>query len=108
VGKLMRYLMHNLFPRGRSDCPTLLAALPGDVEAVAWGPTAETEAARDAVLANVGCGVSVLPAVLFQMPETDGVPAHWREVRVADMPQPWTWDAIDAACVAAGWFAAGE
>ena len=72
----MRYLLHNIY----GDADDLIASAPDDVTCVPFGWDAETEAARNALLADLGvAGVSGLPALLV---ERDGV---WVEIPAAGM-----------------------
>lgn len=98
-----RYLLHNIY----GDAVDLIATAPADVVCVPAGWDAATEAARNSLFAAMGIGgVSCLPALLHFVPEADTadgeggtftVPAHWAELRVADMARPWSWAAIEAA-----------
>lgn len=68
---------------------------PEDVECVAYGWTAEKEAARSELLASMRQSVSALPAVMVyaETPQLDddgsvvGYVSGWREYRVADLPR---------------------
>lgn len=102
----MMYLFHNVY----GDADELIATKPDNVQAVPFGWTDEIEANRNAILAQVNCSVSTLPALVFEVPEkmvvvgvlVDGVmedslarmPAHYEEIRIFDMPKPWNWAAI--------------
>jgi hypothetical protein len=100
---MTRYLIHNVY----GDADDLIATMPQDVEAVSAGWDADSEAARNALFASLGiAGVSALPALLYHVDEQatsdpyDGdiaVPAHWAELRIADLPKPWNWSVVDAA-----------
>lgn len=86
----MKYLVHNIY----GDCDALIATAPGDIEAVPRGWTPEAEAALAERLAAAElAGISCLPCLLEWLPEA----GQWVETRVADLPKPWAWDAIDAA-----------
>lgn len=86
----MKYLIHNVY----GDCDHLIATAPEGVECVARGWTAEEEAALAQRLAAAELnGVSCLPCLLEWVPQVQ----RWVETRVADLPLPWTWEAIDAA-----------
>lgn len=101
----MRYLVHNIY----GDADQLIANAPDDVICVPFGWTTDIELNRNRLLANLGLnGVSCLPVVLFLKPaeeitvttmnnqtEIINIAAHWKEVRVFDMPQPWNWADID-------------
>lgn len=99
----MRYLIHNIY----GDADDLIATKPEDVTCIPAGWTPEAEAARNELLASLGLdGVSCLPCLLHyvEAQEVDdeesgpvSIPAHWAEVRIADLPKPWAWEAIEAA-----------
>lgn len=102
---MTRYLVHNIY----GDADALIATAPDDVECVPAGWTPEVERARGELLASLGlAGVSCLPCLLHWReagtvddPELGAVdvPGHWAELRVADLPRPWTWGQIEAASV---------
>jgi len=101
---MTRYLVHNVY----GDAQSLIDSAPEDVVCVPFGWTPQVEEARNNLFSQLGVsGVSCLPAVLFFCPERTVsyvdeqgatqsmlVPPHWREVRVQDLQQPWTWEAI--------------
>jgi len=88
------YLFHNIY----GDAAELIVSAPDGVECVPWGPTAEAEAARNVKLAELNASISALPALLYWRDEVTiedvTIPAHWREIRICDLPQPWTWEQI--------------
>jgi len=102
----MMYLFHNVY----GDADELISTKPNDVQAVPFGWTDEIETARNELLNSLGCTVSCLPSIVFEVPEkmvvvgvlVDGVmeeslarmPAHYEEIRIFDMPKPWNWDDI--------------
>lgn len=84
----MKYLIHNIY----GDCDHLIASAPDDVECVPRGwSDAEEAALRERLQAAELAGISCLPCLL------EWVGDRWVETRVADLPQPWGWDAIFAA-----------
>lgn len=86
---MTRYLIHNVY----GDADDLVATAPADVECVPRLWDGNGEAYLINMLAELGIsGVSCLPVLLYWHED-----AHWAELRVADMPAPWTWAAIDAA-----------
>lgn len=91
---MTQYLFYNPDPRGadQTNVKEMLAALPPETVAVPFGWTAEIEAARNALLAQLGVsGISALPCLLYQ--NKDGV---WREERIADHPKTdWTWTKVE-------------
>jgi hypothetical protein len=78
----MRWLFHNIY----GDADGLIATAPDDVTCVPFGWDAETEQARNMLLAQLGVSVPALPWLVSD----DG-----KEVPVASLPQPWTWEAVD-------------
>ena len=99
----MRYFFHNIY----GDADELLASKPQDVQAIAFGWDEQSEAERNQLLSELNCGVSCLPSLIYwrnaysydsldenNQPVTITVPAHWEEIRVADIEKPWTWDKI--------------
>jgi hypothetical protein len=97
----MRYLFHNIY----GDADELIGSKPEDVLAVPFGWETEAEQERNRVLSELGAGVSTLPALLYfveeHMDTTSAsepflVPAQWRELRVSDLPKPWSWAQIEA------------
>ena len=100
---MTRYLIHNIY----DDAADLIATAPEDVVCIPAGWTVEAEDARNELLASLGLtGVSCLPVLIYWREagtaETDegpiDLPAGWVELRIADMPAPWDWAAITAAC----------
>lgn len=99
-----QYLFHNVY----GDANELIATEPESVVTVAWGPDEQTEAHRNEMIAELGITPSTLPSLIFWMPfkqiwtyinnepYLQDVPAHWAEVRVADLPKPWNWQEIIA------------
>lgn len=100
----MRYFFHNIY----GDQDGLLASKPQDVVAVPFGWDEQSEVNRNQLLSELNCGVSCLPSVIYwreeysyestdqnNQPVTITVPAHWEEIRVADIEQPWTWEKIE-------------
>lgn len=87
-----RYLLHSVY----GDAAGLIATAPADVICVPCGPDAESEAARAELIGAMGCGgPSCLPALFVYVPEIiDEAPGYWHEVRVAELPKPWTWEAM--------------
>jgi hypothetical protein len=97
----MRYLFHNVY----GDADELIASKPEDVLAVPFGWETEVEEERNRILNELGVGVSSLPALVHFVEEymdTSSasepflVPAHWKELRISDLPKPWTWAQIEA------------
>ena len=102
----MIYLFHNIY----GDADELIASKPADCEAVPFGWTPEVEEYRNNLLAQLGCTVSTLPAVVYyQAPYTTTITdistnevttiasgGKWEEVGVLHMDKPWTWEAIQA------------
>lgn len=99
----MRYFFYNIY----GDADDLLAQKPNDVTAIPFGWDDKSEATRNKLLSELDCGVSCLPSVIYWRNEysyesldqnnqtiTITVPAHWEEIRVADIEQPWTWNKI--------------
>lgn len=96
----MRYLFHNVY----GDADELIASKPEDVLAVPFGWETEVEEERNRILSELGVGVSSLPALVyfveeymddFSATEPFLVPAHWQELRISDLPKPWTWEQIE-------------
>ena len=78
----MRYLLHNIY----GDADHLINTAPDDVTCVPFGWDADTEQARNSLLASLGlAGVSQLPCLLV---EHDGV---WHEVSMAGT----TWEDVE-------------
>jgi hypothetical protein len=98
------YLFHNVY----GDADELISSAPENVVAVPFGWTDEIEANRNNLFNEMNYYASCLPSVAFWMNEVieeeheqDGmwvptlnIPAHWKEIRVEDMPKPWNWGAI--------------
>jgi hypothetical protein len=100
------YLFHNVY----GDAEGLIANKPTDVQCVPFGWTEEIETARNELIVQLNCTVSCLPSLVFLVPEkmvvvgvlVDGVieeslarfPAHYEELRILDMPKPWSWNTI--------------
>lgn len=84
----MRYLIHNIY----GDCDFLIATAPEDVECVPRGWTAEEEESlRQRLQAAELAGISCLPCLLEWLPDA----SEWVETRVANLPMPWGWAAIE-------------
>lgn len=93
---MTRYLFHNVY--GEAD--GLIQSKPSDVVAVPFGWTPDIEQARNALLQSLGTSVSCLPALLYQVQETDSETGEtrtvWRELRIGDWPRErWTWGNIE-------------
>ena len=99
----MRYFFHNIY----GDADELIASKPQDVEAVPFGWDEESETNRNRILSELNSSVSCLPSLIYwrneysydsvdenNQPVTITVPAHWEEIRVAEIERPWTWDKI--------------
>lgn len=102
----MRYLFHNIY----GDAADLIATAPLDVICVPFGWDEQTEKNRNDLIASLNLpNISTLPSVVFWCPEKTypdpfniNVPprtfsAYWRELPILIIPQPWSWDKIDAA-----------
>jgi hypothetical protein len=96
----MRYLFHNIY----GDADELIASKPDDVVVVPFGWQPEIEEERNRILNELGTGVSSLPSLLYFVdeyvdiisePEPFTVPAHWKELRISDLPKPWSWEQIE-------------
>ena len=99
-----QYLFHNVY----GDADELIATEPESVITIAWGPDEQTENYRNQMIAELGITPSTLPSLIFWMPfkqvwtyindkpYLQDIPAHWAEVRVADLPKPWNWEEIMA------------
>jgi hypothetical protein len=93
-----RYLFYNVY----GDADELVASAPEDVICVPFGWSAEAEAFRNNLLNELNVTVSALPALVYwkeaQEVETiDGpvvIEAHWKELRIAELEKPWSWDAL--------------
>ena len=78
-------LIHNIY----GDADHLIVSAPEDVVCIARSWTPEAEASlRELMDAQGVASISCLPAFLFRHDE--GI----YEIRVADLPTPWTWDDI--------------
>lgn len=102
----MMYLFHNVY----GDAEGIIANKPEGVQCVPFGWTEEIETTRNQLIAQLGCSVSCLPSLVFPVPEkmvvtgviVDGImeeslarlPAHYEELRILDMPKPWSWNTI--------------
>jgi len=102
----MKYLIHNIY----GDADHLINTAPSDVVCVPFGWSDEIEAERNTLLADLNVnGVSCLPCLLHFVesyqttitnPDTGqeeiiSVPSHWKELRIIDVPTPWSWDQIN-------------
>jgi hypothetical protein len=78
-------LIHNIY----GDADTLVASAPAGVVCIprSWTPEAEFQLAQMMQEQGVS-SISCLPSFLFR--HEGGI----YEIRVADLPQPWTWEAI--------------
>jgi hypothetical protein len=98
------YLFHNVY----GDADDLIATAPSNVITIPYGWDEKTEAYRNEIIKAMNFMPSVLPAVMYfakeiriDEHEVDGlwvpntyIPPRWQEVRVLDMPKPWTWTDI--------------
>jgi hypothetical protein len=100
----MRYLFHNIY----GDAAELIESKPDDVLAVPFGWNTEAEEERNRILSELGVRVSSLPALVYFVEEhIDNfsaiepflVPAHWKELRISDLPKPWSWQQIEAKLI---------
>lgn len=100
---MTRYLIHNIY----GDADDLIATAPNDVECLPrlWDEEGEENLIQRLVELGIS-SVSCLPALLYWREEqlilmSDGseeiTPAQWVELRIADIPTPWTWTSIDDA-----------
>jgi hypothetical protein len=80
----MRYLFHNIY----GDANHLIETAPSDVICVPFGWSDEIEKKRNELLATLDTSVSCLPSLIV---EKDG---KWQEIRIEDLPKPWTWETI--------------
>lgn len=96
----MRYLFYNVY----GDANELIASKPDDVIAVAFGWEPEIEQERNRIINELGIGVSTLPSLIYFVeeyidiisePQPVTIPAHWEELRISDLPKPWTWEQIE-------------
>lgn len=110
---MREYLFYNVY----GDADELVAAAPDNVECIPFGWTPEIEQAREDKIAEIGIGVSSLPSYIYwraehtrtvewrvdpdrqqiyflDEPETETVPAGYRECRIDNLPRPWSWPAI--------------
>lgn len=101
----MRYLFYNIY----GDADELIASKPSDVILVPFGWDPQTEENRNNIIFKLNCTVSSLPSLIYykdeysyqsedqnKNPITILVPAHWEEIRISDLPKPWTWQNIEA------------
>ena len=100
-----RYLFHNVY----GDAADLINTKPDDVILVPFGWTAELEDVRNVLIHDLNInGVSCLPSLIFWCPARTitvfnqngssvvNIPEKWEEVTVGYLPQPWTWQQINA------------
>lgn len=105
----MMYLFHNIY----GDAKELIENAPLNVTCVPFGWSLDTEENRNRILRSIGAQVSCLPSLIFfvegykdivtlaersdstrlRFVEQD-IPARWHELRIKDMPKPWTWQTI--------------
>lgn len=81
----LKYLFHNVY----GDPDNLIANAPNNVATISFGWDAETENYRIKKLKELNASVSCLPSVLFLHNEL------WYELRVEDLPRPWSWEQIE-------------
>lgn len=110
---MREYLFYNVY----GDADDLVATAPENIECIPFGWTPEIEAAREAKIAEIGIGVSSLPSYIYwrpestrviewrvdperqqiyflDEPESEIVPAGYRECRIDSLPRPWNWQDI--------------
>lgn len=98
----MRYLFHSIY----GDAAELVRTAPVDVTCIKSGGDPSNEKRMRDKLVEIGSKVSIsaLPSLIYfiesHQRRRDGatvdVPGRWSELRVADLPKPWTWTQIDA------------
>jgi hypothetical protein len=95
----VRYLFHNVY----GDTDELIASKPDDVINVPFGWSEEIEVERNRIINELGITVSSLPSLIYFVeeyvdivsePQPVTIPAHWKELRITDLPKPWTWEQI--------------
>jgi len=85
MSQLQQALVHNIY----GDANELISTAPEGVVCIPRGWTPEDEAQLYALMQQEGLSsISCLPAFLFRYEGTI------YEIRVADMPKPWSWTAI--------------
>lgn len=100
-----RYLFHNIY----GDATELINTKPDDVILVPFGWSPDIENTRNFLLQELNLtGVSCLPSLIFWCPARTitvfnqngssvvNIPEKWEEVAVGYLPQPWTWQQINA------------
>jgi hypothetical protein len=63
---------------------------PTDVICVQFGWTEEAELIRNNIIEQIQNSPSCLPSIMFQKND------KWEELRIIDLPQPWSWDLIES------------
>lgn len=95
----MKYFFYNVY----GDADELIKTVPEDVFCVKYGWDKETEENRNTIVSQLGIVPSSLPCLMYYREEKtlifpDGEefidPAGWKEVRICDIEQPWTWEKI--------------
>lgn len=98
-----QYLFYNIY----GDADGLINTKTEVIITVPWGPSEEIENNRNQIISELGVTPSTLPSLVFWMPfkqiwtyinnkpYLQDIPAHWEEVRIADLSKPWNWEQIN-------------